>query len=337
MPSLPLFSLPLSPAGPPSDYAWRPRACAASKRSTVTTFTTGIDERDVIGGRRRCIICGITTDFLLQHCHIIPRHEESTWNNLGVKGWGPTRMKFVALEPRNGILLCANHHLAFDAYCFFIRYIPNIKKYILINFSGEESFEAYNNKIIALDVNDYLSPLPSLFIIHEMRVRGLHPFSTPQVDIPENILWQDWITAGGFCNEATSTLKRDAPLGQEAPSQLQQFNTTVDTGGVPSSGLQLTSKDEVIAEIFAATRASPSWKACQIEGTSWAGTAEENTEKYISEIGVSDDEDGFEVRGVESGVRGGTRGEQLPELASGPDKSYCMKTHRLEEQEKHEK
>jgi len=32
----------------------------------------------------------------------------------------------------------------------------------------------------------------------------------------------------------------------------------------------------------------PSWKACEVEGTSWTGTAEENIQKYISSIGAQD-------------------------------------------------
>jgi hypothetical protein len=32
----------------------------------------------------------------------------------------------------------------------------------------------------------------------------------------------------------------------------------------------------------------PSWKACQVEGTSWTGTAQENIQKYVSSIGVED-------------------------------------------------
>jgi len=33
---------------------------------------------------------------------------------------------------------------------------------------------------------------------------------------------------------------------------------------------------DVIAEILGVTHVMPSWKACQMEGMSWAGTAEEN-------------------------------------------------------------
>jgi len=35
-------------------------------------------------------------------------------------------------------------------------------------------------------------------------------------------------------------------------------------------------------------RAMLSWKACQVEGTSWTGMAEENILKYVSSIGAQD-------------------------------------------------
>src|SRR5216684_8247246 len=43
---------------------------------------------------------------------------------------------------------------------------------------------------------------------------------------------------------------------------------------------------DTIVTILAATRGSNSWKACQMEGTSWDGTAEENIQKYVSSVGI---------------------------------------------------
>ena len=47
-------------------------------------------------------------------------------------------------------------------------------------------------------------------------------------------------------------------------------------------------KDDVVAEILVATWKSASWKASVKEGMGWGGTAEENTEKYISSVGVEE-------------------------------------------------
>ena len=52
-----------------------------------------------------------------------------------------------------------------------------------------------------------------------------------------------------------------------------------------SVGLTLELNSDVIAEILSVTRTMPSWKACQMEGTDWTGTTEDNTQQYIS-IGV---------------------------------------------------
>jgi len=38
--------------------------------------------------------------------------------------------------------------------------------------------------------------------------------------------------------------------------------------------------EHTIEAILTATLEMPSWKACELEGTSWDGTAEENIEKY---------------------------------------------------------
>jgi hypothetical protein len=46
--------------------------------------------------------------------------------------------------------------------------------------------------------------------------------------------------------------------------------------GASSSQGTLALDAEVIADILAVTLAMPSWKACQVEGTSWIGTAEGN-------------------------------------------------------------
>jgi len=60
--------------------------------------------------------------------------------------------------------------------------------------------------------------------------------------------------------------------------------TTSESGVSPGThGLRpLTSSEKVIADMQATTHAMPSWKACELEGTSWTGTAEQSIEKYCS-------------------------------------------------------
>ncbi len=72
--SLPTFPLPL-PNAPPDQFGWEERDM--SLISTNTACNTGIDQRDIFLGTRRCIICGEADDLVLQHCHIIGQSEPS--------------------------------------------------------------------------------------------------------------------------------------------------------------------------------------------------------------------------------------------------------------------
>ncbi|KAL5531711.1 hypothetical protein ACEPAG_4588 [Sanghuangporus baumii] len=166
--------------------------------------------------------------------------------------------------------MCKNHRSAFDEYYFFIRFLPDVRKFVFINYSGDEDFQEFHGKAIALDNKDRYVPLPSLFIIHEMRVRGRHPFQSPDIELPDDIPWSGDVSA--------------RPL-QEA------WTATLGTGDTPPGRRRITLNADVIAEILAATRASPSWKACQMEGTSWDGTAEGNIQEYVSSIGVQDSQE----------------------------------------------
>jgi hypothetical protein len=223
------------------------------------------------------------------------------------RGWIPPQAKNDPThEPRNGLLMCANHHLMFNSYLCFIRFLPDvsldclffesnihkkqIKKFVFVNYSGASDFQKFHGKAIALDIKDRHAPFPSLFIIHEMRVRGFHPFAHSP-DIPSNIAWQDWISLDGVFDDVTSSFKRNAPPRNSnnsvtAQSQPQFPPATTNTGSTSSDRRTLALNEDVIADILAATHAMPSWKACQVEGMSWSGTAEENIQTYVSSIGI---------------------------------------------------
>ncbi len=62
-----------------------------------------------------------------------------------------------------------------------------------------------------------------------------------------------------------------------------QFQPTPTSGA--AGELMPTLDNDVIAEIVTATRAQPSWKACETENTSWDGTTVENTKKYLDITG----------------------------------------------------
>jgi hypothetical protein len=143
-----------------------------------------------------------------------------------------------------------------------------------------------------MNLEDSYSPIPSLFIIHEMKVRSFNPFQPTEVEVEDDIPWQDWVYSDGVLDSTSGLLKRDPPVrkGKERtyiPEQPKlQPTTTTSTGETPGK-ISLALNDKVIADILAASRKMPSWKACQIEGTSWAGTAEENTQSIFPLSGLN--------------------------------------------------
>src|SRR5271170_7960037 len=120
--------------GVPFTYSDR----AISNISNTDAFNTGIDLRD----DKKCIVCG-DSDRTIQHAHIIPKVESDTvgsltssvtsillkfeqWEVMRQREFIPAPAKSVQHEARNGILLCPSHHAQFDAYYFYIRWVPEV-------------------------------------------------------------------------------------------------------------------------------------------------------------------------------------------------------------------
>ena len=160
---------------------------------------------------------------------------------------------------------------------------------MFINYCSSISLQESHGKAIPLDIRDHHAPFPSLFIFHEMLVRGLNLFQTIP-NMPDDLVWQDWVLTDGIFDSVSGGFHRNGPPASlnnrvsEQKLQLQQSQGATSGGDTSSKSgtYKLELNDEVIAEILAASRTLPSWKACQIEGTSWTGTAEENTDKYLS-------------------------------------------------------
>ncbi|KAH9013526.1 hypothetical protein EDB84DRAFT_1278185, partial [Lactarius hengduanensis] len=162
-------------------------------------------------------------------------------------------------------------------------------RFILINYSGVSDLQKFHGKAVALN-NGNQSPFPSLFIIHEMCVCGFHLFAPISPEMPNDNSFQDWIISDGIYNNVSHSFRWNLPDNSSSitMSTLPLFpSVTTNTGG--SSGVRtLELNTDVINEILTATHAMPSWKACEVEGTSWTGMAAENIEKYVSSIGVDE-------------------------------------------------
>ncbi|KAF5360465.1 hypothetical protein D9756_004541 [Leucocoprinus leucothites] len=205
------FMIPFEKGQPPPGYGWDNRLL--SQLGTRTAFGTGIEDRDIFLGHPRCVVCGAPeTNGGLQISHILGRAEKICWSNLIKNGWLPLQAKVVPeTDPRNGWMLCDIHHGEFDRYRFFIRFVPEANRFILINFSNDPTLQAFHGKAVGLDIKDRHAPFPSLFLIHEQRVRGFHPFEPRSPTVftqPGTIPWQDWISVEQVFDNTTDTFKR---------------------------------------------------------------------------------------------------------------------------------
>lgn len=157
-------------------------------------------------------------------------------------------------------------------------------KFVFINYANRDYLQPLHGRAIALDIRDPLVPFPSLFIVHECHVRAYHVFELGSPVISHDLPWQDWITSGGVFDETSGSFKRAHPSRQPDDSgddnggsaQPQLPTTTAGDGSSGLGGLTVEFTPNVVAEILSATRAIPAWRACEIEGTSSTGTAEEN-------------------------------------------------------------
>jgi len=177
-------------SGPPFSYS----NTEISAKSNTEVFETGIDKRD----GNFCIVCGIQRKIVLQHCHIVPKHEEVRWEFMRRKGLIPAASKSVEHEARNGVIMCSNHHLMFDGYEFYIRWVDTIRRFVLINHSREEELECYHGRAVHLFPDNPRVPFHGAFVDHEMRVRGHWPYLPYYADRPISlpIKWQEWIVDG---------------------------------------------------------------------------------------------------------------------------------------------
>ncbi|KAI0251666.1 hypothetical protein BJV78DRAFT_1275273 [Lactifluus subvellereus] len=239
--------------GPPPGYGWEDR-----DRSLMTISW------DTFLGRRRCIVCVIENPRMLQHCHIIVQSEQ---------GVNPQH------EPRDGLLMCIHHHIYFDKHHFhvtFLNHWKQIRRFVFVNYSSNPDLQKFHGKAVALDIRDHRAPFSSLFIVHEMRVRGFHPFEPIEPTMPNEVPWQDWIYSDCVFDSMSGSFKRDRPRGN--PSNDTSLQQQPHAGEASSGGRKLELNADIITDILAATHVMPSW----------AGTAEENIQMCVSSIDVED-------------------------------------------------
>jgi hypothetical protein len=93
----------------------------------------------------------------------------------------------------------------------YVLYCKQISRFIFVNYTGSLSrnLQPYHGKAVALDIQHRYAPFPSLFIIHEMRVRCSYPFQPTEPMMPDDITWQDWISSRGIYDSTSDSFIRD--------------------------------------------------------------------------------------------------------------------------------
>ena len=180
------------------------------------------------------------------------------------------------------------------------------KCFVLINHSRDEALEQFHGRAVRLFPDDARVPFHGAFIDHEMRVRGHWPYLPFFADRPISlpIQFQEWIVdtpGGGHGGDGvignihrkgeskddlsmTTFFKTggDSNVIYRRFSEQQYTSSTVPQNKSPTT---ITFRDPIanpseLEAVMRSARQQPNWKAAQIEGESWDGTAEENISKY---------------------------------------------------------
>ncbi|KAH9982358.1 hypothetical protein BGW80DRAFT_1453270 [Lactifluus volemus] len=208
MATLPMFPLPLPPDEPPSGYNYSDHSSRFSASSTTSVSQT-VMNRDTFCGTPRCIVCGASAAPIVRVYRIIMPSESDLWDDLKKRNWIPSQAKNAPKhEPRNGLYMCVTHGALFNVTGSL--YVTS-QQFIFVNYTGSLSrnLQPYHGKAVALDIQHQYAPFPSLFIIHEMRVRGSYPFQPTEPMMPDDITWQDWISSRGIYDSTSESFIRD--------------------------------------------------------------------------------------------------------------------------------
>jgi len=112
--------------------------------------------------------------------------------------------------------------------------------FVFVNYSGRPDLGQFHGTVIAIDSDEKNAPFPSVFIIHEMRVRAFHPFQPIQLDLPDCLYFADWVDSEGLWDYEKDGFKRQKPLFEEGrPHKKQKESDVQDATGASSRKVEL--------------------------------------------------------------------------------------------------
>jgi len=174
---------------------------------------------------------------------------------------------------------------------FFIRFQPTTGRFIFVHYDSyglTDHLAPLHGKAIALDINDKRAPIPTLFLVHEYMVRGRN-FYQPKTSVEVTDNFQDWIINDGVLSVnddgQSFSFRRDTPA-RGSRGRSRAFQAPLSTAPSGSRTFISPPTAGLVEELLAYQRTMPSWKAWQKESMGWEGTAEENTKKYVENVGV---------------------------------------------------
>ncbi|KAF8817172.1 hypothetical protein BYT27DRAFT_7153801 [Phlegmacium glaucopus] len=194
----------------------------------------------------------------------------------------PNYAKSVHHETRNGILMCATHHRAFNHHLFYIQWHSETNEFVVINHSQHPAYESIHGNVLHFNTNTKQCPFPTTFLWHECRVRGFNP---TYGDRPV-IIKRGGLRGGGFFGRCDGA---GAGAGEQVEGHDANASGHDDTNTLTFTPMHMG--DDNFAAWLKAAQQHSSWKDCVIENLSWNGTAAENIEKYQHEVGFSLKED----------------------------------------------
>lgn len=174
-----------------------------------------------------------------------------------------------------------------------------VQRFVMINYSQIADLELRHGHAVRLHPQDSRVPFFGAFLIHELAVRAAWPFKTDrpinmppaETSAPDNFFAPRGGDGGpnpdgnGQNDEHEEEEDSPSPKSMPGPSPQQQFPTpasnTDQVGGHGQMMMTNLFNDPVELERirYLATQ-QPNWKATEIEGQTWEGTAEENLIKY---------------------------------------------------------
>lgn len=142
--------------------------------------------------------------------------------------------------------------------------------------------DEYHGRAVRLFPDDPRVPFYGAFLDLEMGVRGLWPYLPYYADRPISLHIRRMADApGGDGDEEDYKVKSE----DDNVSLTTVLKASDSNQQLPSAPLLLTLKDTIanpseLEAVMRSSRQQPNWKAAQIEGKSWEGTAEANISKY---------------------------------------------------------